>query len=112
MWLSDVKNLALAGAVRTFLNHQFKSLGHITSLKLEGETIELTADLIGEDQPISAKIDYRLEEQPDGLTFVPTRIECSRPWLQTLAATLLQRGTIRLAVPHGLASIGVKLIRT
>jgi hypothetical protein len=113
MWLSRLKDRALAETIRLFLNHRYKLLGKMTTLRLDTEshTIEVSADLVGETQPIDAKIGYRLEELDGRLNFVPTKVECSRPWMELLATEFLGDGTFRVPVPAGLASAVVKMLK-
>lgn len=112
-FFSHLKDLAVATAVRTYLNHHFKSLGHMTTLRIDTEshTLELTADLAGESQPIEIKAAYRLEETDGALALVPTKVECSRAWIELLANQMVADGALRLPVPAGLATTAVKMLR-
>jgi len=111
--LSHLKDLALGRAVRVYLNHHFHSLGHMTTLRIDTDshTLELTADLAGETQPIELKAAYRLEETDGTLALLPTRVECSRAWIELLARQLLADGALRLPVPPGLATTAVKMLK-
>lgn len=111
--LSRLKDLTVSRLALAYLNNHFKSLGHMTTLRIDSEshTIEVSADLAGETQPIEARVSYRLEEQDGALTFVPTKVECSRPWLEMLAAQMLADNPPRVKVPEGLPSTLVKMLK-
>lgn len=111
--LSRLKDLTVSRLALAYLNHHFKSLGHMTTLRIDSEshTLEISADLIGETQPIEAKVAYRLEEQDGAMTFVPTKVECSRPWMEMLAAQMLASAPPRVKVPDGLPSTLVKMLK-
>ena len=111
MWF-PLKDRALAGTVRLILNHKFKSFGKVTTLHLDTQAhlIELSVELAGETQPIAAKIAYRLEEQDGVTSLVPTKVECSRPWIELLAAQMLSDGALKIPVPQGMAATVVKML--
>jgi hypothetical protein len=113
MWRSRIKDHALAGAVRLFLNHKFKSLGKMTTVRLDTQNhiLELTAELAGESQPIEAKIAYRVEETHGAASLVPTEIECSRKWIELLAGQMMADGALRLPIPTGMAATAAKMLQ-
>ena len=85
----------------------------MTTLRLDSEarTIEFSAALAGELQPIEGKISYRLEQQGAQLSLVPTEVECSRQWLELLAKQMVADGALRFPVPSGIAETALKVLR-
>ena len=110
---SSLKEKAAAFALRTFVNHHIKHLGHMTTLRIDTQAhrMEITAELLGETAPIDAKIDYRLEDRDGATTLIPTNVECSRPWLELLAKQLLADNSIKVPIPPGIASTVVKMLK-
>lgn len=109
---AHLKDRVLGGTVRLLLNHKFKSLGKMTTLHLDTQThtIAVSADLAGEAQPIEAKIACLLEEKDGEISIISTSIECSRPWIQLLAAQMMADGSLRMPVSAGIAATVVKML--
>lgn len=105
--------LVTSFAARVFLNHKFKHIGHMTKLSIDSDTktITLSADLLGEDKPIDASFRYAIEEEKGHLYFVPTDIQCSRPWLTLLAGELFAAQPPRLPIPDGLPATVLKVLK-
>ena len=99
--------------VRTYLNHEFKRIGKMTSLIIDSanKSLALTADLAGEKEPIDIRMQYRIEEEGGRLFFVPQDVDCSREWLTVLAEQMLKAQPVRVEIPPGIASAVVKVLK-
>lgn len=99
--------------IRTYLNHEFKRIGHMTSLIIDSanKSLALTADLAGEKEPLDVRMRYRIEEEEGRLYFIPQDVDCSREWLTVLADQMLKSQPVRVEIPHGIASAVVKMLR-
>lgn len=73
--------------------------------------ISLTANLLGETEPIDASLTYTLEESDGRTFFVPTELNCSRRWLSLLAQQMLKDNVIRFEIPSGIAVTMVKVLK-
>lgn len=99
--------------IRAYLNHEFKRLGHMTSLIIDSanKSLALTADLAGEKEPIDVRVRYRIEEEEGRLYFIPQDVDCSREWINVLADQFLASQPAKVEIPHGLAAAVVKMLR-
>lgn len=99
--------------IRTYLNHEFKRIGKMTSLTIDSahKSLALTAHLAGEKEPVDVRMRYRIEEEDGRLYFFPQDVECSREWLTVLAEQMLKAQPVRIEIPHGIASAVVKILR-
>ena len=99
--------------LRAFLNHKIKDFGQMTTLHIDTQEkhISLTANLLGETEPIDASLTYTLEESDGRTFFVPTELNCSRHWLSLLAQQMLKDNVIRFEIPSGIAVTMVKVLK-
>jgi len=108
-----MRNRITSQLLRAFLNHQIKDFGKMTTLHIDTQEkhISLTANLLGETEPIDASLKYTLEEGDGRIFFVPTELNCSRQWLSLLAQQMLKDNVIRFEIPSGIATTMVKVLR-
>jgi hypothetical protein len=108
-----MRNRITSQLLKAFLNHQIKEFGKMTTLHIDTQEkhISLTANLIGETEPIDASIKYTLEESDGRTFFVPTELNCSRQWLSLLAQQMLKDNVIRFEVPSGIATTVLKMLK-
>ena len=99
--------------LKAFLNHKIKEFGKMTTLHIDTEQkhISLTANLIGETEPIDASMKYMLEESYGRTFFVPQELDCSRQWLSLLAQQMLKDNVIRFEIPDGIATTVLKMLK-
>jgi hypothetical protein len=110
---NPMRNRITSQLLKAFLNHQIKEFGKMTTLHIDTQEkhISLTANLIGETEPIDASIKYTLEESDGRTFFVPTELNCSRQWLSLLAQQMLKDNVIRFEVPSGIATTVLKMLK-
>jgi len=108
-----MKRLLTSFLIRTYLNHEFKRIGHMTSLIIDSsnKSLALTADLAGEKESLDVRMQYRIEEEDGRLYFIPQEVDCSREWLTVLAEQMLKSQPVRVEIPPGIASAVVKVLR-
>ena len=108
-----MRNPITGQLLKAFLNHKIKDFGKITTLHIDTHEkhISLTANLLGETEPIDASLKYTLEESDGRTFFVPTELNCSRQWLSLLAQQMLKDNVIRFEIPSGIAATMVKVLK-
>lgn len=108
-----MKDFLTSKLLKVFINHHFKKYGHMTTLHIDSEArlISLSADLSGEVAPLEAKVAYSIEETEGQMWFVPQTLDCSREWLSLLGQQLLKDNAIRVAIPPGIATALVKMLK-
>jgi hypothetical protein len=108
-----MRNRITSQLLKVFLNHQIKELGKMTTLHIDTQEkhISLTANLLGETEPIDASMKYMLEESDGRTFFVPTELNCSRQWLSLLAQQMLKDNIIRFEIPSGIATTVLKMLK-
>jgi hypothetical protein len=108
-----MRNLVISHLLKAFLNHILKEYGKMTTLHIDPDAkhISLTANLLGEKEPIDARMTYELEESAGRTFFVPREVDCSREWLSLLAQQMLRDNVIRFEIPQGIATTVVKILR-
>ena len=108
-----MRNRITAQLLKAFLNHKIKEFGKMTTLHIDTQEkhISLTANLLGETEPIDASLKYTLEESDGRTFFVPTELTCSRQWLSLLAQQMLKDNVIRFEIPSGIAATMVKVLK-
>ena len=114
-WAGQVKDSALSALIKTVINGHIKRFGgHMISFKMDTheKTIELSADLKGEVQPVEFSIKYETFEQ-DGHTWLKAdSITSSREWLTLVLAELIKTGQVPpVQVPPGMAEVAVKALK-
>lgn len=101
--------------IRTYLNHEFKRLGKMTSLTIDSakKSLAVTARLAGEKEPIDFQMNYQIEQEDGRLYISPQNVTCSREWITILAGEMLRSQPVpmRVEIPHGIASAVVKALR-
>jgi len=99
--------------LKAFLNHKIKKYGKMTTLHIDTQEkhISLTANLIGETEPIDASMKYALEESEGRTFFVPKELDCSRQWLSLLAQQMLKDNVIRFEIPSGIVTTVLKMLK-
>jgi hypothetical protein len=99
--------------LKAFLNHKLKEYGKMTTLHIDTQAkhISLTANLLGETEPIDARMKYVLEESDGRTFFVPQELDCSRQWLSLLAQQMLKDNVIRFEIPDGIATTVLKMLK-
>ena len=107
-----MRNRITGQLLKAFLNHKIKDFGKMTTLHIDTQEkrIQLTANLLGETEPIDASLKYTLEESDGRTFFVPTELTCSRQWLSLLAQQMLKDNVIRFEIPSGIAATMVKVL--
>jgi hypothetical protein len=110
---NPMRNRITSQLLKVFLNHQIKELGKMTTLHIDTQEkhISLTANLLGETEPIDASMKYMLEESDGRTFFVPTELNCSRQWLSLLAQQMLKDNIIRFEIPSGIATTVLKMLK-
>jgi hypothetical protein len=110
---NSMRNRITSHLLRAFLNHKIKDFGQMTTLHIDTQEkhISLTANLLGETEPIDASLTYTLEESDGRTFFVPTDLNCSRHWLSLLAQQMLKDNVIRFEIPSGIAVTMVKVLK-
>ena len=108
-----IRNLLISPLLKAFLNQKLKEYGKMTTLNIDPEAkhISVTADLLGESQPIDARMTYMLEEIDNRVFFVLLTVDCSRPWLSLLAQQMLKDNALRFEIPQGIATTMLKVLR-
>ena len=108
-----MRNRITGQLLKAFLNHKIKDFGKMTTLHIDTQEkhISLTANLLGETEPIDASLTYALEESDGRTFFVPTELNCSRHWLSLLAQQMLKDNVIRFEIPSGIAVTMVKVLK-
>jgi hypothetical protein len=108
-----MRNPVTSHLLKAFLNHKLKQYGKMTTLHIDTDAkhISLTANLLGETEPIDARMTYLLEENDGRTFFVPLEIDCSRQWLALLAQQMLKDNVIRLEIPSGIATTVLKMLK-
>jgi hypothetical protein len=108
-----MRNRITSKLLKVFLNHQIKEFGKMTTLHIDTQEkhISLTANLLGETEPIDASMKYMLEESDGRTFFVPTELNCSRQWLSLLAQQMLKDNVIRFEIPSGIATTVLKMLK-
>lgn len=108
-----MRNRITSQLLKAFLNHQIKEFGKMTTLHIDTQEkhISLTANLLGETEPIDASMKYMLEESDGRTFFVPTELNCSREWLSLLVQQMLKDNVIRFEVPSGIAATVLKMLK-
>jgi hypothetical protein len=96
-----------------FLNQKIKKFGKMTTLHIDTQEkhISLTANLLGETEPIDLSVKYTLEESDGRIFFVPTELNCSRQWLSLLTQQVLKDNVIRFEIPGGIATAALKMVK-
>jgi hypothetical protein len=99
--------------LKAFFNHKLKEYGKMTTLHIDTQAkhISLTANLLGETEPIDASMKYMLEESDGRTFFVPQELDCSRQWLSLLAQQMLKDNVIRFEIPDGIATTVLKMLK-
>ena len=99
--------------LKAFFNHKLKEYGKMTTLHIDTQAkhISLTANLLGETEPIDASMKYMLEESDGRTFFVPQELDCSRRWLSLLAQQMLKDNVIRFEIPDGIATTVLKMLK-
>ena len=89
-----MRNRITGQLLKAFLNHKIKDFGKMTTLHIDTQEkhISLTANLLGETEPIDASLTYTLEES-DGRTFLFRRSSIAhgngfRCWLNRCSRTM------------------------
>jgi hypothetical protein len=108
-----MRNRLTSKLLKAFLNHKLNEYGRMTTLHIDTQAkhISLTANLLGETEPIDASMTYTLEESDGRTFFVPHELNCSREWLSLLAQQMLKDNVIRFEVPSGIATIVLKMLK-
>jgi hypothetical protein len=108
-----MRNLVASHLLKAFLNQKLKEYGKMTTLHIDTDAkhIALTANLLGENDPIDARMTYALEESDGRTFFVPRELDCSRQWLSLLAQQMLKDNVIRFEIPQGIATTVLKVLR-
>lgn len=104
--LQEMKDKALAVAIRTFVNERYGKYGHIEDIQIDTHRNRFTmqALLKGEIAPVTAVVEQYDFEKRDGEVFlVLKRISASREWLSNLLAELATGKQFKL--PGALAAI-------
>ena len=85
----------------------------MTTLNIDTQAkhISVTANLLGESQPIDARMTYVLEDIDNRIFFVLLSVDCSRPWLSLLAQQMLKDNALRFEIPQGIATTMLKVLR-
>ena len=109
-----MRNRITGQLLKAFLNHKIKDFGKMTTLHIDTQEkrIQLTANLLGETEPIDASLKYTLEESDGRTFFVPTELTCSRQWLSLLAQQMLKDNVIRYRGDDGQGFDGLNRSRT
>ena len=99
--------------LKAFFNHKLTEYGKMTTLHIDTQAkhISLTANLLGETEPIDASMRYMLEESDGRTFFVPQELDCSRQWLSLLAQQMLKDNVIRFEIPDGIATTVLKMLK-
>ncbi len=108
-----MRNRLTSQLLKAFLNHKLQEYGKMTTLHIDTQAkhISLTANLLGETEPIDASMKYMLEESDGRTFFVPQELDCSREWLSLLAQQMLKDNVIRFEIPNGIATTVLKMLR-
>ncbi len=95
------------------INLKIRHYGKMTHLEIDTEARRLivTADLLGEPNPVEAAIHYQVEEEPAGMLFASLEIGTSREWLTLLSQEILKMNKIRLSIPAGIATTMVRALK-
>ncbi|MGH8505176.1 MAG: hypothetical protein ACRETM_04340 [Stenotrophobium sp.] len=104
--LNDVKDAALALALKAYLNDRLAAYGEITLCRVNtrNKHVTLTALLDGEKESLTATLEgFDLERSPRGVFAIPRKFNSSRPWLTRLLNSLFAGK--RYALPAALASL-------
>jgi hypothetical protein len=108
-----MRNRLTSQLLKALLNHKLKEYGKMTTLHIDTQAkhISLTANLLGETEPIDASMKYVLEESDGRTFFVPQELDCSRQWLSLLAQQMLKDNVIRFEIPNGIATTVLKMLK-
>lgn len=90
--LRAAKDAAVAAGLRRVINTAIKEYGRMLNLRLDPtqKRLELELDLAGETSPIRLTIGrYQIVREAGGAYVVVDEVNCSRPWITTLAANVL-----------------------
>jgi hypothetical protein len=110
---NPMRNRLASQLLKALLNHKLKEYGKMTTLHIDTQAkhISLTANLLGETEPIDATMRYVLEESDGRTFFVPQELDCSRQWLSLLAQQMLKDNVIRFEIPSGIATTVLKMLK-
>jgi hypothetical protein len=87
-----IPDAATAWGARHFINHHYKSLGHMTSLQIDSANHRavLELELKGETQPIQVTISRYELSSTDGKTFIEIKeFRTSREWMNVVGGQFL-----------------------
>lgn len=104
MILTNLKDGAMAIALKAFLNEKFKEYGEVLDCDIDTVTgcISLHAQLHGESGPVTATVQqYEVKRDSEGAYIVLHKFSSSRAWLTTLLNSLF--GNKRYAIPSALS---------
>lgn len=85
----------------------------MTELHIDSSTreIRLSAELVGEDQPLDATVRYDVVEEGDKTFIVPLQVTTSRQWLTLLADEMIRKQPVRIEVPAGIAATALRILK-
>ena len=108
-----MKDRLVSQLLKVFLNQLIKKFGKMTTLHIDTQEkqISLTANLLGETEPIDVNVKYKFEESDGRIFFVPLELNCSRQWLTLLAQQVLKDNVIRFEIPGGIATTALKVVK-
>ena len=104
--LTELKDSAIAMALKAYLNDKFKEYGEVMDCELDTTTgrMRLHALLRGEAEPITAGVErYELKRDSEGTYVVLHKLSSSRAWLTTLLNMLFANK--RYAIPSALGAL-------
>jgi hypothetical protein len=104
--LTELKDGALALALKAYLNDKFKEYGQVLDCEIDTATgrLRLHALLHGESSPVTASVEhYEIKRDSEGAYVVLHKLSSSRAWLTTLLNSLF--ADKRYAIPSAVGAL-------